>query len=152
MHGLVCLLSVFLGAAPMVSAGQTFFFSDHLGLAAEAEFTLLTPTTLRVRLQNTSTAASAGLDSASQILTGISWDFGLPGVNPGDAAITGGTGVIGPNSSTVNFDTGSYGPGFDVSGEYGFGNAGGSGALINSPQFRLSMGWHVNTPDGGTGF
>lgn len=116
--------------APAASASQLFIFSDPSGLSAEAEFTLLGPTTLEVRLKNTSTGVPNGFSSSDQILTGVSWDFGHPGFN-GDTMITGGSVVIGPTSQSVNFDTGSYGPGHDVSGEYGYGNMNGTGALTN---------------------
>lgn len=116
--------------APAASASQLFIFSDPSGLSAEAEFTLLGPTTLEVRLKNTSTGVPNGFGSSDQILTGVSWDFGHPGFN-GDTMITGGSVVIGPTSQSVNFDTGSYGPGHDVSGEYGYGNMNGTGALTN---------------------
>ncbi len=39
--------------------------------------------------------------------------------------------IIGPDSASVDFDTGSQGPGYDVSGEYGYGNMDGTGALTN---------------------
>ena len=39
--------------------------------------------------------------------------------------------VIGPTSSSLNFDSGSYPAGFNVSGEYGYGNMDGTGALTN---------------------
>jgi hypothetical protein len=106
-------------------------FSDPSGLSAEAEFTLLNATTLEVRLRNTSTGTPDGFDSSDQLLTGLSWDFGLLGSNPGDVEITGGSVIIGPSSASVNFDTGSYTAGDDVSGEYGYGNNDGTGAMLN---------------------
>lgn len=113
-----------------VAVGDLFVFTDASGLSAEVEFTLINATTLEVRAKNTSTGVPAGFESSDQILTGISWDFGHPGYN-GDTMITGGTVVIGPTSASLNFDTGSYGAGFDVSGEYGYGNEDGTGALTN---------------------
>ena len=138
------VLAVFAVTAH-TAVGDMFILSDPSGLAAEVEFTLLGPNTLEVRARNISTGVPAGFDSADQILTGISWDFGHPGYN-GDTMITGGTVLIGPTSESVNFDTGWYGPGTDVSGEWGYGNEDGTGALTNfitahSPQ---------STPFGGT--
>ncbi len=112
------------------TAGDVFILDDGSGLSAEVEFTLLSATSLEVRARNTSTGIPMGADAADQILSGVSWDFGHPGFN-GDTMISGGMVVIGAASDSVNFDTGSYGPGFDVSGEYGFGNMDGTGALTN---------------------
>lgn len=107
-------------------------FSDPNGLSATADFQLLTSTTLQIVLTNTSTGAPAGFDGAAQILTGLSWDFGALGAGVGDSLITGGTAAIGGTSFSVNFDTGAYGAGTDLGGEWGFGNGGGSGALQNA--------------------
>ena len=112
------------------AAGLLYTASDPSGLSAEAEFTLIDPTTLEVRLKNTSSGAPVGFQAADQILTGVSWDFGHPGFN-GDTMITGGSVVTGPTSSSVNFSVQSVGPNEDVSGEYGYGNMNGTGALIN---------------------
>lgn len=131
MRRLITAASALALATSPVLASETFHFSDPSGLAAEAEFTLLNPTTLEVRLKNTSTGGPLGFDSADQILTGISWDFGDVGINDGDPVITGGTVVIGPESNSINFSTGSYGPGTDVGGEWGFGNAGATNFLPN---------------------
>lgn len=125
----------FLGVAalatPVAFAGDLFILSDPSGLSAEVEFTLLNPTTLEVRVQNTSTGAPMGFDSADQLLTGVSWDTGDLGINLGDPEIVGGSIVIGPTSSSLNFDTGAYGPGTNVGGEWGYGNMDGSGGLPN---------------------
>ena len=110
---------------------DSLLFSDPSGLSAEVEFTLLDPTTLEVRARNTSTDVPDGFSNADQLLTAISWDFGLPGIHADDPAITGGWVIIGPTSASLNFDTGSYGAGADVSGEYGYGNEDGSGGLPN---------------------
>ncbi len=123
-------VAAFLISAHAAHASQVFFFSDPSGLSAEAEFTLLDPTTIEIRVRNTSTGVPMGFDSADQILTGVSWDFGHVGYN-GDAHILSGTVLIGPASQSMNFDTGSYGPGADVTGEWGFGNMDGTGALTN---------------------
>lgn len=131
MRKILTLLGLSALAAPVALASETFFFSDPSGLAAEVEFTLINPTTLEVRVRNTSTGVPMGFDSADQILTTVSWDFGDLDINPGDPQITGGTIVIGPTSQSVNFDTGSYGPGTNVGGEWGFGNFNGTGALPN---------------------
>ena len=126
---LVAVVVCILGGRS-ASAGQIFFLSDLSGLSAELEFTLLDPTTLEVRAKNTSTGVPDNFNSSDQLLTGVSWDFGHPGYN-GDAQIIGGCVVIGDASTSVNFNTGTYGPGFDVSGEYGYGNEDGTGALPN---------------------
>ena len=140
------LLSAVGACAVAASAhGQLFVFTDASGLGAEAEFTLINPTTVGIRLKNTSTGVPGGFSNADQILTGVSWDSGLLGCLPGDPDITGGSVVIGPTSMSLNFDTGSYGPGFDVSGEWGFGNDDGTGALCN----MISCNTALTTPFGG---
>ena len=112
MHKLLAGSAVLLWAGAV--SGNPIIFSDPAfpGLRAEVEFTLSNPptTTLQVRARNTSTGVPAGFDNADQLLTGISWDFGEPGFN-GDPEITDGTVVIGPNSQSLNFSTGTYGPG-----------------------------------------
>lgn len=128
------------------AASELFLFSGPGGLAAEAEFTLigaLPTSTMQVRLRNTSTGVPFGFDSSDQLLTGVSWDSPPPG--PGGTEIAGGAVVIGPSSMSVNFDTGSYGPGFDVSGEYGYGNMNGTGLLENF----ISADHAQTTPFGG---
>jgi hypothetical protein len=101
------------------------------GLAAEVEFTLINPTTLEVRARNTSTGVPGGFSNSDQILTGISWDFGLPGDNPGDVSITGGTVFTGPSSASVNFDVTNVGANADVSGEWGYSNSNNTGLFQN---------------------
>jgi hypothetical protein len=127
-----------------LSASELFILSDPIGLSAEVEFTLLDPCTLEIRAQNTSTCIPDGFEAADHILTGVSWDFGHLGYN-GDPEIIGGWVIIGPDSETVNFDTGWYGPDFDVSGEYGYGNMDGTGALTNFVSAHASRA----TPFGG---
>ena len=141
---LVC--GAFLLLARTSGAGEIFMFSDASGLTAEAEFTLLNPMTLEIRLKNLSSGVPAGFDSADQLLTGISFDIGAQGV--GDPEITGGSVKIGPTSQSVNFDQvmSQLGPGEDVTGEYGYGNSGGSGALTNFVSAHIAHG----TPFGGT--
>jgi len=119
------------GAMAVSAQGQLFTFTDVSGLSAEAEFSLINPTTVEIRLQNTSTGVPMGFTSADQLLTAVSWDAGMPGLNVGDPMITGGSVVIGPTSMSLNFDTGSYGAGTDVSGEWGYGNMDGTGLLWN---------------------
>ncbi|MBW7906041.1 MAG: hypothetical protein LC135_17265 [Phycisphaerae bacterium] len=116
---------------PAARAGEIFMFSHESGLAAVAEFSLLNQTTLEVRLQNTSTGAPVTFAAADQLLTGVSWDFGQPGNTSGDPRISGGAVRIGTTSHALDFDAGAFGPGADVSGEFGYGNAGGSGMLTN---------------------
>ena len=130
--------------APPATAGFVFTFDDGSGLSAEAEFTLTGPTTLVVRLKNTSTGIPGGFSNSDQLLTGISWDFVHPGLS-GDAVILGGSATTGPTSFSVNFDVQNVGPNEDVSGEWGYGNSGGSGLL---PNFITAMQAH-STPFGG---
>jgi hypothetical protein len=112
------------------SAGVVYYYSDPSGLSAEAEFTLINATTLEVRYKNTSTGVPLGFDNSDQILSGVSWDFGHPGFN-GDAMIIGGSVKTGPGSASVNFSVTNVGANADVSGEFGYGNMDGTGALTN---------------------
>jgi len=106
------------GLAISANAGATLIsFNDASGLAAEAEFTLLNPNQIQIRLQNTSTAVPMGFASADQLLTGLSWNsFGVAG-----QTITGGTAITGASSSSIGFSIANVGPGGDVGGEWGFG-------------------------------
>ena len=113
------------------SASQTFYFSDPSGLSAVATFDLIDATTFEVRYRNTSTGIPDGFSRADQILTSIAWDFGEPGAHFQDPLITGGHVLIGEESRTLGFDTGEYGPGTDVSGEYGYSSSGFPGLLQN---------------------
>lgn len=106
--------------------------SDSIGLAAEVEFTILSPTLLQVRVRNISPDVPHSFSGADQILTVVSWDFGLPGKNASDPRIIGGSAQIGPDSKSINFSKGKYGPGKDIGGEWGYSNEGSSGSLINS--------------------
>ncbi len=117
-------LAAFAGSA----SAAIFTFSDAslTGLGAQAQFTLNSSTSIEVRLRNTSTAVPAGFSNSDQILTGISFDL------PSGVVITGGTAQIGVDSFTVNFSSGNYGSGTNIGGEWGFGNAGISGALRNA--------------------
>jgi hypothetical protein len=102
--------AVAMGAMTPNASADIVLFSDASGLSALAEFTKLNSTTLQIRLQNTSTGTPAGFNNAGQILTGLSFDLGAPGVNGGDPTITGGSVIIGPSSNSVNFDSTSMGP------------------------------------------
>lgn len=126
----ILICGVLAVCAPWAVASELILFSDPSGLSAEAEFTLVNPTTLQVRVRNTSTGVPAGFSNSDQLLTVVSWDFDPPGA-AANTTITGGTVAIGPTSASANFSTGSYGPGADVSGEYGAGNTAISGALAN---------------------
>jgi hypothetical protein len=135
---------VVFAATDLARGSIIYNLSDVSGLSAEVEFDLPNATTLTIRLKNTSTGVPGGFDSADQLLTGVSWDFGHPGFN-GDSMITGGSVIIGPSSASMNFTTGLYGPGFDVSGEWGYGNMDGTGALTNFLSANAAQG----TPLGG---
>lgn len=151
----IATVVAFAYSAPVAASSITFYLSDEdnfPGLSAEVQFTLpRDATTLIIRARNTSTGVPDGFSNSDQILTGISWDFGHPGYN-GDALITGGGVVIGPDSETINFDTGWYGPGANVSGEWGYGNEDGTGALTNfissnTPQATPFGGPNLDGPD-----
>lgn len=126
LGGLATLLATSASQAAFVVIG-----SAPSGLSASASFDLLNATTLQVRLKNTSTAVPSGFDGAASLLTGVSWDFGAPGSNALDVTIVGGTVVIGATSQTINFDSGSHGPGTNVGGEWGYSNGAQSGLLNN---------------------
>ena len=119
------------------SAGIIYTASDPSGLSAEAEFSLIDPTTLQIRLKNTSTGAPDGFVAADQLLTSVSWDFGAPGVG-GSPTIAGGSAVTGPTSSSVDFSVLDVGPNEDVSGEFGYGNGGATGLLPNYVSGNIS--------------
>jgi len=130
--------------APASYGSLLVIFNDGSGLSAEAEFELLgAGDEVQIRLKNTSYDIPLGFSNSDQLLTGISWDAGPLGFN-GDANITAGTVVIG-STSTAYFDTGTYGPGYDVSGEWGYGNMDGTGALPNFVSANAAQG----TPFGG---
>ena len=107
------------------SASILVTYNGPSGLKAEAEFTVVNPTTLQVRLRNLSTGVPGGFSNSDQILTGVSWDF-IQAIS-----ITGGSVMTGPNSQSLNFSILNVGPNADVSGEWGYGNTDGSGALSN---------------------
>lgn len=134
------------GLVPAASADVVFNFSDpaYPGLSAQADFTLVDATTMQIVLTNTSTGAPIDFDESDQILSGVSWDFDPAGLAL-MTEIVGGSVLIGSSSQSVNFSTGSYGPGHDVSGEYGYGNMDGTGALPNFVSGNAAQG----TPFGG---
>lgn len=138
-RSLICLMAL-AALSQSASAGMVFNFSDPMypGLGAQAEFDLLSPTMIQIRLKNTSTGAPMGFDSADQILTGVSWDFPPPGLAL-TTAIIGGTAEIGPTSASLNFSEGAYGPGTNIGGEWGFANFDGTGMLPNFISSNASM-------------
>lgn len=135
------VLSALAAGASLTPALATVVIgTDPSGLAARAEFTLINPTTLEVKLKNTSTGVPTGFSNSDQILTGVSWAF------PAGQQITGGSVVIGVGSKSENFSTGSFFAGDNVSGEWGFGNNAQSGLF---PNFITTL-QAGSTPFGGT--
>jgi hypothetical protein len=118
---------VVAGLALSASANAMLIsFSDPSGLAAEAEFTLLNPNQIEIRLQNTSTGVPMGFAGADHLLTGLSWNsFGVAG-----QTITGGAAETGPTSSSIGFSIANVGPGENIGGEWGHG-AGPISGLLN---------------------
>ncbi len=131
------LLSALSAEAALASILYTY--NDPSGLGAEAEFSFVNPTTLQVRLKNTSTGVPGGFDSADQLLTSVSWTF------KGGITITGGTVFTGSSSASLNFSILNVGSNADVSGEWGFGNGGTTGLGLN----YLSTNVAGTTPFGG---
>jgi len=132
---IIFVVAVVMGVGLCSADAVIFDLTGPDGLSASAVFTLNNPTELQITLINNSTGVPAGFDSADQLLTGISWDFGQPGYN-GDPMIIGGTVVIGPGGRSINFDQidpldPQLGAGDDVSGEWGYGNMDGTGLLTN---------------------
>jgi hypothetical protein len=163
-HSKILLTAIAALTLPLCAASAlgsvTVTASDPSGLSAEAQFTITSPTTLTIRLRNTSTGVPSGFSNSDQLLTGVSWDFGAPGSNPGEPAITGGVVRVGPSSTTINFSTGTYGPNADISGEWGYGNAGSGLAFQNFistltagstafPGANLDGPSNLNGPQGG---
>lgn len=142
---LFCVLVYLLSCADISSASlisKTFDLDtsanpaqDPNGLMARAVFQLDTaaPAELTIELTNISTGVPLGFDSAAQLLTGISFDFGLPGVNDVDLTIVSGNVVVAAGAHTINFDklAVQLGPGDDLGGEWGFGNKGTTEFLPN---------------------
>lgn len=98
----------------------------------------VTPDVLIIDLTNTSTGVPAGFSNSDQILTGISFNLGGP-------MIVGGSVELAPGGTSFNMDIPVTG-GDDLSGEWGYGNGGGSGLLTNSVSTSASR----TTPFGGT--
>ena len=122
--------------APLSASGaivtQTFDLTESYvagqtldGLAARATFTLDTssPSSLTITLKNISTGVPLGTDSASQLLTALSFDLGGMGGLAGDPSITGGSAVIGLGGASVNLPN-PLSAGADISAEWGYGNNG----------------------------
>ncbi len=117
--GAICAATI---ASAAVATPVTFSFSDASGLSGEAAFELLDSDTMQISIRNTSTGAPVGFDSSDILLTSVSWGFGDTG-----ASIIGGSARIGAASHSLNFDAGSFAANSDVSGEWGYGNGGGTG-------------------------
>lgn len=110
-------------AAPSATAASLTFDNDN-GLSGTADFLLLGPTALEIVLRNTSSNPNPTPgEAANGILTSIAFDL------PGDITIVGGSAALTAGSQTINFDRISQQltGGADVSGEWGFGNSGGTG-------------------------
>jgi hypothetical protein len=123
----IFVVAVVMGVGLCSADAAIFDLTGPDGLSASAVFTLNNPTELQITLINNSTGVPAGSDSSDQLLTGISWDFGMAAVGAT------GTVVIGSGGRSINFDNviTQLGAGDDVSGEWGYGNTGGTGMLTN---------------------
>ncbi len=148
----ICLVAAVLGIAVGNASAHFIIFSDSSGLSATADFSLINSDELKIVLTNTSTGVPAGFDNSAQLLTGISFDLGGPG-------ITGGSVVIGPNAAdiSINFDNvvSQLGNGDDVSSEWGYGNnVTTTGMLVNmvsattSQMTAFSSGPNLDGPAG----
>ncbi len=113
--------ALLLSGAP-AGADMILDWDSGDGLSASPEFTVLTPRQLQVTVINTSTAIPPGIarKARSQFLTSISFDL------PEEVQIVGGSALLGPGASTVNFDRVEEQllAGADVSAEWGFSNDG----------------------------
>lgn len=119
------LVSALVVSSASASVVRSLSFTETSGLKAAATFTFdpLTPNQLAIKLANVSTSLPGSFDSADMLLTSIS--FKLPtGVN-----ILSGGAFISAGSNSVNFSTGYYGPGSNVSPEWGYGNGGTTGLM-----------------------
>ena len=123
---IIFVVAVVMGVGLCSTDAVIFDLTGPDGLSASADFTLNNSTELQITLINNSTGVPAGFDSSDQLLTGISWDFGM-------AVGATGTVVIGPGGRSINFNhiDPQLGAGADVSGEWGYGNTGGTGMLTN---------------------
>lgn len=101
-----------LGA--LISSGTQF--TD--GRAGTADFSIVGGSSLQIVITNTTDLTQFSGSGAAGILTqvGFTLDGGL--------TILGGSAVIGGTSTSVDFNGGLFGPGANMDGEWGFGNAG----------------------------
>jgi len=131
------VIGIMANSASAVITSELFDLVDPSGLGARVIFTLdsASPTKLTIKLINISTALPAGFDNADQLLTGVSWDFGQA------VGATGGTVIIGSGGYSINFDqiSSQLGAGADVTGEWGYGNSGGTGMLTNSVSTMIAQ-------------
>ena len=126
---IIFVVAVVMGAGLCSTDAVIFDLTGPDGLSASADFTLNNSTELQITLINNSTGVPAGFDSSDQLLTGISWDFGMAAVGATGTVVIG----LDPNDRSINFSLidPQLGPGADVSGEWGYGNTGGTGMLTN---------------------
>lgn len=141
----IASLSALAAASSAFAGGDLITVTGPAGLMASAEFTIINPTTLQIKLKNLSTGVPMGFSNSDQVLTGVSWDFGLPGANVNDPTITGGTVFTGATSASINFSITNVGANANVSGEWGYGNSP-SGASLQNFFSALQAG---STPFGG---
>ena len=121
-----------LGSRPAAAdTAQFVLLTDPSGLRVQADFQLVDATHLSVAIRNVSIGVPAGFTNEDQILTSLSWDFGVLGFDPSDPAITSATVTVGATSQTLNFSGGDLGPGADVGAEFGYANNGIGGVLPN---------------------
>lgn len=116
------------------AGATTVQFADPSGLSAQATFALLNGgSTLQIALKNTSSSVPAGYGSSDHLLTSIAFNLN------GTSIIKAGSAVhIGAASQSLGFSSGFYGPGSNVSGEFGFGNGGTTG-FGSHPNFVSAM-------------
>ena len=120
----VCMILILVMVFPWSASALLVNYSDPSGLSATADFSF-SGSTLNILLTNTSTGVPAGFSNSDQILTSISFDL------PNPMVITGGTATITAGSKSENFSLGDLLAGADVSGEWGYGNAGTTGLFPN---------------------
>lgn len=121
--------AIIITAAAAILAGANsnadliWTWDNNEGLSAYATVSQADSDTLRIVVENTSTAWPSWMpaDSSNQILTSISFEL------PAGLEIVGGSAILGDGAVTIDFDdVGSQlSAGDDVSGEWGFGNDGG---------------------------
>lgn len=88
------------------------YLAASTGQTASADFSVI-GSQLVITLTETTPEAASDLDGGGAILTGVG--FHLPGTSVIDSGFV----TIAPSSVSVGFDTGSYGGGYNVSGEWG---------------------------------